>query len=172
MRLVPRTRLVFSIQEDTAVGGPPIDARLIHRMLTAPPSPPSRGADGEHVFYVKFSWFSDCADERGQPLHALEPCTPHPATPLLHRIGEWSDRPHFATRDAYESRVFPLVQPMAKVSPEQVFIRRARRPTGLWVYGRRGDMLHDLHERAPGGSSYDVYAYHKSEYRNGVTVRL
>ena len=171
MRLVPRTRLVFSIQEDTAVGGPPIDTRLIHSMLSAPPSPPSGGADGEQVFYVKFAWFADCTDEHGQPLHALEPCTPHPATPLLHRIGEWSDRPHFATRDAYESRVFPLVQPTAKVSPEQVFIRRARRPTGLWVYGRRGDMLHDLHERPPGGSSYDVYAYHKSEYRNGVTVR-
>ena len=100
---------------------------------------------------------------------ALEPCTPHPETPLLHKIGEWSDRPHFATRDAYDERVFPLVQPSAKVSPEQVFIRRARRSTGLWVYGQRGNMLHDLHERPPGGSSYDVYAYHRSEYRNGRT---
>ena len=106
-------------------------------------------------------------DGAGRIQHALNPCTPHPATPLLHRIGEWSDRPHFATRAAYDTKVFPLVQPTAKVSPEQVFIYRARRPTGLFVYGRRGSMHHDLHFRSPGGSSYNVYAYHKSEYRNG-----
>ena len=60
-----------------------------------------------------------------------------------------------------------VVQPTVKVSPEQVFSYRARRPTGLFVYGRRGSMHHDLHFRLPGGSSYNVYAYHKSEYRNG-----
>lgn len=164
MRLVPHTPLVFSIQEDTALGGPvPIDTRLLRERLTSDPT----------VYYVRFLGFDDCRDPATGQLHfqAIAPCTQHPDTDVLHRVGEWSDRPHLATRDAYERRVFPLVQPSAKVSPEQVFIRRARRSSGLWVYGKRGSMLHDLHKKAAlGPSSYGVYAYHSAEHRNGATV--
>jgi hypothetical protein len=109
MRAVPETALVFSIQEDTTLS-PPIDMELIARMLLTDPS----------VYYVKFAWWDDCADEEGHLHHAYNPCTPHPATPLLHKIGEWSDRPSVATRAAYETKVWPLVQPTAKISPEQV----------------------------------------------------
>ena len=58
-----------------------------------------------------------------------------------------------------------------RVAPEQVFIRRVKRDTGLWVYGARGKMRHDLHEGGDArtrGRSYDVYAYHAARYRNGV----
>ena len=94
----------------------------------------------------------DCADEAGNVRDEYSPCTPHPeaaaggAAARLQRVGFWSDRPHFATRRAYDERVFPLVQPTARVAPEQVFIRRVKRDTGLWVYGERGKMRHDLHE--------------------------
>ena len=46
-----------------------------------------------------------------------------------------------------------------------------KRNTGLWVYGERGRMRHDLHEGGDArtrGRSYDVYAYHAARYRNGV----
>lgn len=158
LHVVPRTPLIFSIQEDTTIA-PPVDVRLITERLMSDPS----------VEYVKFSQHNDCADEQGSVRDAYAPCTPHPETPLLHRIGFWHDRPHFATRRAYDEHVFPLVQPTARVAPEQVFIHRVPRATGLWAYGRREHMLHDLHAGA-GKSSYDVYAYHKASYRNGRNV--
>jgi hypothetical protein len=39
----------------------------------------------------------------------------------------------------------------------QVFIPRARRTAGLWVYGQRGHMLHDIHMPSPEGKSYNAY---------------
>ena len=157
MRTVPRTRYVFSIQEDTALR-PPIDTPLIHSLLATDPD----------VEYVKFSWHDDCVEDAatGRLHHEQAPCTRHAQSALLHRIGFWSDRPHFATREAYERRVFPLLQPTARLSPEQLFVHRAPRERGLWLYGRRGDMHHDLH-LGTGGSSYDVYAYHELRYRHG-----
>lgn len=78
---------------------------------------------------------------------ANAPCTPHPRTPLLHRTRRWLDRPHFATREHYESRLFDRLPWTAKVTPEQVLDQRSRveREWPLWIYGRRGDMQRDLH---------------------------
>ena len=173
MGAVPRTDLLFSIQEDTTIGPPVETAPLLALMLRGLGS----GDGAAAVEYVRFAKHDDCADEAGNVRDEYAPCTPHPeaagggAAARLQRVGFWSDRPHFATRRAYDERVFPLVQPTARVAPEQVFIRRVKRDTGLWVYGARGKMRHDLHEGGDArtrGRSYDVYAYHAARYRNGV----
>ena len=48
------------------------------------------------------------------------PCMRHPTNPLLHWTVRWSDRPHFATREHYERRLFSTLTQRAKVTPEQV----------------------------------------------------
>ena len=44
------------------------------------------------------------------------PCTPHPTEGLLHRTFRWSDRPHFATRRHYDTRLFETLPPHARVT--------------------------------------------------------
>jgi hypothetical protein len=58
------------------------------------------------------------------------------------------DRPHLATRAHYERVLFASLPLDAKVTPEQVLDQRARiakPPWPMWSYGKRGDMIRDLH---------------------------
>jgi hypothetical protein len=58
------------------------------------------------------------------------------------------DRPHLATRAHYERVLFASLPLNAKVTPEQVLDQRARiakPPWPMWSYGKRGDMIRDLH---------------------------
>jgi len=70
---------------------------------------------------------------------------------LFHSTERWSDRPHFATREHYETRLFANLPYHARVTPEQILDQRARKASfgprkwPLWMYGRRGDMLRDYH---------------------------
>ena len=135
---VPRTPLLFVIQDDTQIGGGGVDTRTLHRLLTHDPS----------VEYVRFAMHADCKDERGRMLQGYPPCTPHDSG-LLHMTHRWLDRPHFATRRHYDERLFAILPAHAKVTPEQFLDQRSRAaklaPWPLWVYGRRGDMARDLH---------------------------
>ena len=137
----PPTRLLFAIQDDTVLGGSggPIErGTLFARLLTDPT-----------VEYVKFTSHRDCTDPRTHRMRSgLEPCTVHPQTPLLHQTNRWLDRPHLATREHYEARLFAGLPRAAKVTPEQWLDQRARLKGAnwpLWTYGRRGEMEHDLH---------------------------
>ena len=135
---VPRTPLLFVIQDDTQIGCGGVDTRTLHRLLTHDPS----------VEYVRFAMHADCKDERGRMLQGYPPCTPHDSG-LLHMTHRWLDRPHFATRRHYDERLFAILPAHAKVTPEQFLDQRSRAaklaPWPLWVYGRRGDMARDLH---------------------------
>ena len=134
----PHTPLLFSIQDDTQVGGQTINTGLIHHALLYDP----------HVEYVKLTGNTDCIDTKSRHVYrGLEPCTAHPRTKLLHRTHRWVDRPHFATRHHYETRLFATLPRSAKATPEQWLDQRARtdRNWPLWTYGERGAMAHDLH---------------------------
>lgn len=137
MAQVPRTPLVFVIQDDTQIGGGGVDTPLVHRLLLHDPN----------VEYVRFTMWPDCKDERGHMRSSLSPCTAHPSG-LLHKSQNWVDRPHFATRQHYDERLFRELPREARVTPEQVLDQRSRadrRDWRLWVYGKRGDMQRDLH---------------------------
>jgi hypothetical protein len=141
---LPRTRLLFVIQDDTQIGGGEVDTRMLHRKLLHDPM----------VEYIRFNLRADCLVQikRGTStrtaLHDADaPCTPHPTSELLQRTHRWLDRPHFATRRHYEQRLFATLPRSAKVTPEQVLDQRSRveHDWPLWLYGRRGDMARDLH---------------------------
>ena len=134
---LPPTKLLVAIQDDTQLGGGHVDAHALHRLLLHDPL----------VEYVRFSQHSDCVDSRGIMHRTDVPCTPHPRSRLLHQTRRWLDRPHIATRMHYERRLFATLPRTAKVTPEQVLDQRSReeRDWPLWLYGRRGEMQHDLH---------------------------
>lgn len=134
---VPRTRLLFVIQDDTQVGGGPVDTASLYHLLVHDPQ----------VEYIKFTSDTDCMDAKGRTRSGLKPCTAHPTSNLLHRTDRWVDRPHFATMLHYETRLFATLPRKAKATPEQWLDQRSRaaKDWPLWTYGRRGDMSRDLH---------------------------
>jgi hypothetical protein len=150
-----RTRLVFVLQDDTIVRGP-VDVGLVYSMLTRPQPT---------VELVRLSLFTDCYQpplpEGGTRQHTRlkmhighQPCIPHPQTNLLHRSVHYQDRPHFATREHYERRVWSRIPRDAKVTPEQLLDQYVRRTDGvpredydwrMFMYGPRGSMVRELH---------------------------
>ena len=135
---VPRTPLLFVIQDDTQLGPGGVDTVLVHQLLMQSAS----------VEYIRFALHADCADSNGKLFASYPPCDPHPdAAGLLHRTYRWLDRPHFARISHYDQRLFATLPLDAKVTPEQVLDQRSRvdKTWPLWMYGRRGDMLRDLH---------------------------
>lgn len=139
------------------------------------------------VEYVRMTQAPDCEEQRGRRMRRIEslkPCTPHPRTPLLQHSWRWTDRPHLATRAHYEAILFAWLPHDAKVTPEQVldqkvFDDRLKGPRGgepwpLWLYGRRGDMLRDLHwpVRGPDGKlvSYENLARNESKYVHSYLI--
>ena len=166
MVLAPPTPLVFVIQDDTQMRGP-IDTELLTRHLVwaAPPSvsAPAAAVDATAtalarktgappIELIKFYMYPDCQVDPSKPgrrqiIMGSYPCTPHPATPLLHFSHHWQDRPHFATRAHYERRLFATLPAAAKVTPEQYLDRMSSHDKnwGIYTYGARGDMLRELH---------------------------
>uniref|UniRef100_A0A7S2GRY0 Uncharacterized protein n=1 Tax=Haptolina brevifila TaxID=156173 RepID=A0A7S2GRY0_9EUKA len=159
MAHMPHTPLVFVIQDDTQVGPGGIDVEMLYRMFTF--SSPLVGAHNVNsggsarVEYVRLADNADCLRDRRsnsrddrRMIAAYVPCMPHPTTSLLHQTNRWLDRPHLATRQHYDERLFRSLHADAKVTPEQMLDQRSRLKGAkwpLWVYGRRGEMLRDLH---------------------------
>ena len=131
------TPFVFVIQDDTQMGGGPIETHILHKLLTHDPA----------VEYIRFAMHNDCADPKGHVYAQVTPCSPSHPSGVLHKTDRWLDRPHIATRQHYERVLFKRLPYEAKVTPEQVLDQRSRatRDWPIWVYGRRGDMARDLH---------------------------
>jgi hypothetical protein len=147
MTTYTKTPLVFSIQEDSLIlNGKDIDMNLITDKLLNDPI----------VEYVKLFIHKDLSILPGQERHGRSvpgdlrpetlPATPHHDTDLLHHCKEWSDRPHFATLDHYNNRVWPKIQPNFRCTMEQeVKFSSIREDTqwNLWIYGKRYNMQHE-----------------------------
>lgn len=140
LQSVPRTPLIFVIQDDTQIGPGGVDTNKLHRILSSDPM----------VEYVRFATHTDCADPKTRRFYqSYSPCTPH-TSGLLQRTTRWLDRPHFATRRHYDQRLFDALPLEARVTPEQYLDQKSRvakpgQEWPLWMYGARGDMQRDLH---------------------------
>ena len=141
------TPFIFSIQEDTLIlNGENIDMTLITDKLT----------NDDNVEYIKLYIHDDISVLPGQERLGRSkpgdlrpeclPATPHPNTNLLHKTKEWSDRPHFATLEHYNKRVWPVILPNYRCTMEQEVKFTSIRQNvdwGLWIYGNRFNMKHE-----------------------------
>ena len=142
-----KTPIIFSIQEDTIIlNGKNIDMELIYDKLL----------HTDNVEYVKFYVWSDITVLPGQERAGRSvpgdyrpetlPATPHPDTELLYKCLEWSDRPHFATIEHYNNRVWKNIGENSRATMEQHIKWAAKRSGkfwGTWIYGNRYSMNHE-----------------------------
>ena len=165
---LPRTPLLFVIQDDTQLGPGGVDLSALHGLLMHDPA----------VEYVRFVMHDDCTNAaNGRLLRGYEPCTPHASSVLLHRTKRWLDRPHFATRRHYDERLFSVLPPQAKVTPEQFLdqVSRIAKPEWpLWMYGQSHAMRRDLHwpQRGPDGKlvSKEFLPANQSAYTHSYLI--
>jgi hypothetical protein len=155
------TPIVGVLEDDSEVGGH-VDAYVLHAALRYDPA----------VEWVRFLWYNDCVVKRGaftipapwDPAVKLAsdawPCTPMHESGKLLKTSGWADRPHLCKWAHYPRRVFPLVERGTRRAPESYVFCKARfldnvTNWGMWNYGERNHMLHDIHHSV-NGSSYDV----------------
>ena len=141
------TPLIFSIQEDTLIlNGKNIDLDIITDKLL----------NDNTVEYIKLFIHNDITVLPGQERAGRSkvgdmkpeclPATPHPDTKLLHNTKEWSDRPHFATIEHYNNRVWPKICENYRCTMEQEVKFASMRNSeewNLWIYGERFKMKHE-----------------------------
>jgi len=120
------TPIVYLAQDDSPVAGE-IDVPFILETLGCDPD----------VDYVRFLWSNDCTE--GKASNWNEPCVQHGSTSLLHNVSRMSDRPHFATASFYWDTIFARTPRNYRGAPE----RSVRSAKHMWLYGERGNMLHD-----------------------------
>ena len=73
---------------------------------------------------------------RNELIMGSVPCTPHPSSQLLQFSIHWQDRPHLATREHYERRLFDALPPEAKVCTNPLsHIDRDERALGACMGG-------------------------------------
>jgi hypothetical protein len=150
----PTCPIVFSIQDDTVCFGHMNVGLIVAALLGR--------LQGPKVEYVKLYWRRDLVLEKSDlrsvsPSHysyETQPAIPHPATELLHETHFWSDRPHFALRSHYESRVWPRIAVEDRVTMEQACEQASSEDKnwGLWIYGPRGDMRRESHSKYARGN--------------------
>ena len=87
MLAMPRTPLVFVMQDDVQLASP-VHTALLVPLLTASLEPPGAGPVVE---YVRMSQKADCYDGRGRIFAVMTPCRPHPHTPWLHTLNRWTE---------------------------------------------------------------------------------
>tara|TARA_B100000424_G_scaffold244013_1_gene213988 strand:- start:11361 stop:12206 length:846 start_codon:yes stop_codon:yes gene_type:complete len=143
-----KTPLVFSIQEDTILlNVSNINTEIIYNLLM----------NDNSVEYIKFFIHKDLTILPGQERHGRSvpgdyrpetlPATKHEKTDLLHKCMEWSDRPHFATLEHYNKRIWPCIRDTYKCTMEQAIKWapiRSNTHWGTWIYGKRYDMQHEI----------------------------
>ena len=185
MAVASHTPLVFVLQDDTQMI-PPVDTHALYKLLG-----PSLGrasvtdsAPAPPVEYIKFYMYPDCMvnpmvpDGKYRLLQGANPCKPHPVSSLLQQSTLWQDRPHFATRALYERRVFATLPPDVKVTPEQFLDTQNRSEAalrmtwGLWTYGRRGDMLRELHAPVPVDGELITREFVVAMKKHGVAINI
>ena len=141
------TPLIFSIQEDTVIlNGKDIDMDIIYNTIL----------NDDSVEYIKFFIHKDLTVLPGQERLGRSvpgdyrpetlPATVHEKTHLLHKCMEWSDRPHIATIEHYNKRIWPQIKSHFKCTMEQaVKFGPIRNKThwGTWIYGNRYNMHHE-----------------------------
>lgn len=87
MLAMPRTPLVFVMQDDVQLASP-VDTALLVPLLTASLEPPRAEPVVE---YVRMSQEADCYNSRGNIFQVMTPCKPHPHTPWLHTLNRWTE---------------------------------------------------------------------------------
>ena len=164
-----KTPLIFSLQEDTLIlNGEGIDMDLITDKLL----------NNDDVEYIKLYIHNDITVLPGQERAGRSkvgdmkpeclPGTPHPDTNLLHKTNEWSDRPHFATLEHYNKRVWPKIQPNFRCTMEQEVkfgSLRMGQNWNLWIYGKRFSMCHECDIAYTGivyGSAFNKKGTHRN----------
>ena len=164
-----KTPLVFSIQEDSLIlNGTGIDMNIITNKLL----------NDDTVEYVKLFIHEDLSILPGQERRGRSvpgdyrpetlPATLHNDTDLLHKCKEWSDRPHFATLDHYNNRVWPKIVPSHRCTMEQEVKFASTRNSeewNLWIYGKRKQMKHEC-DIAYTGIGYGSAFNKKGTHRN------
>ena len=164
-----KTPLIFSLQEDTLIlNGEGIDMDLITDKLL----------NDDNVEYIKLFIHNDITVLPGQERAGRSkvgdmkpeclPGTTHPTTNLLHKTNEWSDRPHFATLEHYNKRVWPKILPHFRCTMEQEVkfgSLRMGQNWNLWIYGKRFSMCHEC-DIAYNGVGYGSAFNKKGTHRN------
>lgn len=163
------TPIILSLQEDTLIlNGDGINISLITDKLL----------NDENVEYIKLYIHHDITVLPGQERAGRSkpgdyrpeclPGTPHPSTNLLHKTREWSDRPHFATLEHYNKRVWPKIQPHFRCTMEQEVkfgSLRMGQEWNLWIYGERFKMCHECDIAYTGsglGSAFNKKGTHRN----------
>jgi len=117
------TPFVYLAQDDSPVFGD-IDVPWILRMLSCDPD----------VRNVRLLKHPTCVEREFD-----EPCTQHPATPFLHKMKRYSDRPNFGTTAFFLNEMFPRIPRSYRGGPERNFNYYPH----LWLYGEEGRMWHE-----------------------------